>query len=121
MRQAAARSANLVVWVEAAERNMSAGDHRVMIMCVEEHFSTPRLRRQECLRHIKYPKALSPSNRRPFARQRNCEASLLSRPRVDDAFPDRAFRPQPLPLRGTFYLCRRFALLVSATANARRP
>ena len=30
---------------------MSAGDHRVMIMCVEEHFSTPRLRRQDCLRH----------------------------------------------------------------------
>src|SRR4029077_18565006 len=76
---------------------------------------------QDCLRHeVKYPKALSPSSRPPFARQRNREASPLSRPRVDDAVPHRAVRPRPLLSEDNFHLSRRFELLACAAANARR-
>ena len=40
MREATPSNTSLVVWVEAAERNMSARRHRAMIMSVEQHFST---------------------------------------------------------------------------------
>src|SRR4029453_5746190 len=96
MWEATASNTDLIVRVEAAERNMSVRRHRVMIMPVEQAFFKTRAWQKGFLRHIKNPKALSPSSRAPFARPRNREASPLSRRRADDAVPHRAVRLQLL-------------------------
>src|SRR5438552_18028930 len=102
MREAATRCKNFAMRIEAPERNVPTNSHLATIISVWND-SFNRLTTQTGLSApLKYPKALSPSSRPPFAPQRNREASPLSRLRVDDAVLHRAVRPRPLLSRNTF-------------------